>query len=185
VLFDHGEVATDARKAVDRLDQADEPERVGLLGDLEELVVGSESLSDRIDGALRPWVSYAVLPLFALAVAGTPVSAEALATAIAHPAALGVIAGLLVGKPLGVLGGCWLAVRLGMTRLPPELSWRQLGGVSILAGIGFTVSLFIAKRAFTGDDLEAAKLAILGSSFIAAVVGALILMRTSRPTPTT
>jgi NhaA family Na+:H+ antiporter len=115
------------------------------------------------------------MPIFALANAGVAVSLGAL-TGTASPVVLGIVLGLVLGKPLGVLGMSWLAVRVGLVTLPPQVTWRHMIGVSVLAGIGFTMSLFIASLAFADADMLAtAKVAILLASVIAGSGGLLLL----------
>lgn len=116
-----------------------------------------------------------MLPAFGLAMAGTSVSAEAWAGLVENAAALGTVAGLVPGKPLGILAFTWAGVRLGLADLPPVLRWRHVAGAAALAAIGFTVALFIARLALDPRDLEVVKLAILGSSTLAAVAGVSIL----------
>jgi NhaA family Na+:H+ antiporter len=95
---------------------------------------------------------------------------------LAEPVTLGVAAGLVLGKPLGVSGAVWLALRLRLGRLPENASWRHVHGVSMLCGIGFTISLFIGALAFAGADLQAeAKLGVLAGSFVSGLMGWLIL----------
>jgi Na+:H+ antiporter, NhaA family len=117
-----------------------------------------------------------VLPLFALANAGIPLSAELISSTASSPVALGIVFGLLFGKFFGILGFCWIAVKLGIGVLPGRSNWKQLAGVAMLAGIGFTVSLFIAALAF-GEPavLDSAKIGILFASIIAGVLGYLLL----------
>ena len=138
-----------------------------------------ETPLQRLEHALHPWVSYVVIPLFALANAG--VSFEAIDPAmLLHPLTIGVAAGLVLGKPLGVSLLAWLAVRVGLAELPDRVSWPQLFGASWLAGIGFTMSLFIASLAFEdGDMLVLAKLGIMAASVIAGTVGWLLVRVTS------
>ncbi|RPH35397.1 Na+/H+ antiporter NhaA, partial [bacterium] len=100
-----------------------------------------------LEHALHPWVAFGVLPIFAFANAGVPLEGFSLGTLL-HPVPLGIIVGLFAGKQLGVFGVSWLAVRLGLARLPDGMSLRALYGVSCLCGIGFTMSLFIASLAF-------------------------------------
>ena len=90
------------------------------------------------------------------------------------------MAGLIIGKPLGIVLICWLAVNLGIARLPKGVTWRHMIGGGSLAGIGFTMSFFIAAAAFDGAALNSVKLAVLIASVIAAIIGTLIL-RTSKP----
>jgi NhaA family Na+:H+ antiporter len=125
-----------------------------------------------LEHALHPWSVFLVMPLFALANAGVEVTRAGLEDAASSPITLGVAAGLLLGKPAGVLLASWLAVRSGAARLPENLGWAHLAGAGLLAGIGFTVSLFITDLAF--DDAvrqEDAKLGILGASVVAALAG--------------
>lgn len=136
----------------------------------------------RLERALHPWVTFAILPLFALANAGLTLEGRMIA-ALAHPVGLGVLAGLVVGKPLGITLFAWLAVRVGLAALPQGVSWRQILGVGWLGGIGFTMALFIAGLAFGEPAADAlpllavAKLAILCGSLLAGAVGWLILRR--------
>lgn len=134
----------------------------------------TESPTDKLLRSMEPWSSYAVLPLFALANAGVVISLDVVHT---HGRLmLAIILGLVVGKPLGMLSAAWLAVRFGLAAKPAEYSWRQLAGAGALAGIGFTMSLFIAGEAFAdGPDFTAAKIAIFSASIVAGVVGTAIL----------
>jgi NhaA family Na+:H+ antiporter len=126
-----------------------------------------ESPLERLETSLHPWVAFAVMPLFALANAGVHIEPPALLT----PVALAVAAGLVLGKPLGIVGFSWLAVRLGMARLPDGINWRVLAGAGCLAGIGFTMSVFIASLALEGELLYEAKIGILAASAVSAVLG--------------
>ncbi len=115
------------------------------------------------------------MPLFALANAGVPLGGG-LGEALTNPVALGIVAGLVLGKQLGVTLFAWLAVKSGVSELPTDISWRHVYGAGWLAGIGFTMSLFISDLAFDDDRLvDAAKLGILVASLIAGVVGWTIL----------
>ncbi len=133
-----------------------------------------ESPADRLLRHAGARSSYLVLPLFALANAGVVLSADVLSGREMLVAA--IIAGLVAGKPLGMLGATALAVRLGIAVKPAEYSWIQLLGTGCLAGIGFTMSLFIAGQAFLDpQDFAAAKIAVFAASIISAVIGAVIL----------
>jgi NhaA family Na+:H+ antiporter len=126
-------------------------------------------------------VVFAIMPLFALANAGVPLG-EGIAEALSSPVALGIVLGLVVGKPLGITLFAWLAVRSGLSELPEGTGWRHIYGAGWLAGIGFTMSLFITDLAFSEDSLvQIAKLDILGASLIAGSVGWTILRGASRP----
>jgi NhaA family Na+:H+ antiporter len=135
-----------------------------------------QSPTDKLLRTLEPWSSYVVLPVFALANAGVIISLGVMQT---HGnLLLGVILGLVLGKPLGIVLAAWLAVRFGIAEKPPEYSWRQLWGAAALAGIGFTMSLFIAGEAFPNpNDFAAAKIAIFVASLIAGIAGTATLWR--------
>jgi Na+:H+ antiporter, NhaA family len=138
-------------------------------------VTVSVPVTDRLEHILHPWTSYLILPVFAFANAGVPLSFQDLGRSASSPVTLGIISGLVAGKMLGISGFAWLSVRLG-ARLPKEFRWRHLVGLAALAGIGFTMSLFISGLAFQDPGLEnEAKVGILAGSLLAASVGALIL----------
>jgi NhaA family Na+:H+ antiporter len=122
---------------------------------------------ERLETALHPWVAFAIMPLFALANAGVPIEASA----FGEPIALAVAAGLTLGKPLGIMTFSWLAVRAGWASLPAGVNWLVMLGAGCLAGIGFTMSLFIAALALDGGLLDAGKIGILASSAVSAIVG--------------
>jgi len=129
----------------------------------------------RLEHKLHPIVVYVIMPLFALANAGVELPSE-IGSMLAGPIAMGVALGLLVGKPLGILLVCWVIVKLRWASVGDQFTWRQLLGASFLAGIGFTMSLFINELAFLDQDhRQQAKLGILLASFIAGVIGFLIL----------
>jgi Na+:H+ antiporter, NhaA family len=131
-------------------------------------------VADRLMHALHPWTAFLVVPVFALANAGVALDGAALARAAASPAALGVVLGLVAGKVVGITGGCWIAMRLG-AGLPAEIGWRQLAGIGLLGGIGFTMSIFVAGLAFRADMLADAKVAILIASSAAGATGLFLL----------
>jgi Na+:H+ antiporter, NhaA family len=135
----------------------------------------------RLEHLLHPWTSYVVIPVFALANAGVSISRSSLGNALTSGITLGVVAGLVVGKTVGVTVFTWLATRTGITRLPEGVGWGQLVGVAALAGIGFTVSLFITSLAFQTQAIQdAAKVGILIASLLAGLLGALLLARFRR-----
>lgn len=126
----------------------------------------------RVQSALHPWVVYGVMPLFALANAGVSLGGMDLSAGGAQWVVAGVMLALVLGKPLGVVTVSWLMVRLGWCRLPPGVSWGGIWLIGLLAGIGFTMSIFIAMLAFTDDTLlGAAKLGVLMGSLVAALLG--------------
>jgi NhaA family Na+:H+ antiporter len=126
----------------------------------------------RVQMALHPWVAFGVMPLFALANAGVGIDGIDLGTAASQGIMLGVLVALVLGKPLGVIGASWLAVRTGLCSLPPGVTWPGVCLVGLLAGIGFTMSIFIANLAFAQEQLlGAAKLGVLLGSLLSAVIG--------------
>lgn len=131
--------------------------------------------AERIQIALHPWVAYLVMPLFALANAGVPLSLDDLDDSIT----VAVFVGFALGKPAGILAFTWLALRLGALK-PPELDWRLLAGGSILAGIGFTMALFISNLAFDTSLLNQAKLGIFLASLFSAAAGLTLLFWVTR-----
>ncbi|HEY0970541.1 MAG TPA: Na+/H+ antiporter NhaA [Gemmatimonadales bacterium] len=145
---------------------------------LQSLAVASEDAEtplQRLEHALHPWVAFLVIPVFALANAGVALGSNVGAT-LGSPIALGIILGLFFGKQLGIVALAWLAARMGLAALPSGVSWRQVWGVSLLCGIGFTMSLFIASLAFADPGLlDQAKVGILLGSLASAVAGALLL----------
>lgn len=143
------------------------------------------SPADRLIFALHPWVAWVVMPTFALANAGVRLEDVTLAAAVPR-AALGIVFGLVVGKPIGVLAASALVVRLGWAVLPRGVTWSGIAVVGMAAGIGFTMAVFIANLAFGPDLLGAAKLAILGASVLsglAAWAAGSVLLRHREPVP--
>jgi len=140
------------------------------------LMKESVSVVERLQSRLHPVSSYVVLPVFALANAG--VELGAIGKVFTEPVGIGIILGLVVGKPVGILVASFLAVRLGLGRLPEHTTWPMIVGLGAVGGIGFTVSIFIAGLSFPGSELltEEAKIAILLASLLAAVVGVVTLV---------
>ena len=128
---------------------------------------------ERLEHLLTPVSSAVAVPFFALMSAGVVVTLNG--DLIRDPVVLGVFFGLLVGKPIGVFGGAWLVTRLTRAELNDDLSWRDVSGVAVLAGIGFTVSLLVSDLSFAGAERDAAKAAVLAGSVVAALAGALVL----------
>jgi NhaA family Na+:H+ antiporter len=151
---------------------------------LETGVFMVESPLQRLEHAMHIPVAFLIVPLFALANAGVPIEFGMLSTVVAQPISLGIVAGLLAGKLVGIAGLSWLAVRLGIGQFPAGCGARHLIGVGLLAGIGFTMSIFIAELAFRTDppQLINAKTAILFASILAGVAGYLWLRRLGRST---
>jgi NhaA family Na+:H+ antiporter len=137
-----------------------------------ELARETVSPVEYLEAVLHPWVSFLIMPLFALANAGVPFELSD----FADPVAQAVAAGLLIGKPLGIVVFSFVAIRVGLARLPEGVGWGALSGGGFLAGIGFTMALFIAGLALEGDVLDAAKVGVLGASALAATIGMLVLV---------
>ncbi len=151
------------------------------LAELEDLAEGVQTPLQRLEHALHPWVAFGIVPLFALANAGVALGGGP-GAALTEPVTLGVLLGLVVGKQVGVMAGAWLAVRGGVADLPEGVTWRHLYGAGWLAGIGFTMSLFIGALAFgEGALLDAAKVGILTASLIAGGVGWALLRFQATP----
>jgi NhaA family Na+:H+ antiporter len=174
------------RAVLDHFERAAQTEPFDILSDIEQQIA-VDALEDacekvqpplhRLEHALHPWVTFLIMPLFAMANAGVSLSRD-LGNAVAQPITLGIVLGLVLGKPIGVTLASWLAVRLGLASLPENVSWSHIHGAGWLAGIGFTMSLFMTSLAFGSDaHLTAAKVGILIASLCAGIVGSAILMR--------
>jgi Na+/H+ antiporter NhaA len=128
------------------------------------------SPNDRLQQLFHPWTSYVIVPLFALANAGIAIDGAFLERAVSSPITLGILLGYVIGKPVGIIGMSWLVTRLSRGRLRPPVGWVAVAGGGTIAGIGFTVALLIAALAFSGSELEEAKLGILGAAVGASLV---------------
>ncbi len=137
---------------------------------------------DALEHRLHPWTSFVVVPVFVLANAGIVLGGDAVRAAASSSITWGVAMGLVVGKTVGIVAATAVCLGLGLSRLPEGSSFRQLVGVATLAGIGFTVSLFIADRSFTTAALDEAKIGILAGSVVAGVLGIGVLARRPRRT---
>lgn len=157
---------------------------LGLLTPVRTRPGQRESVAERLERRLHPLSAGLVVPLFALAATGIPLAAAG--QAATDPVAWGVAAGLLVGKPLGVLAGTWLAIRLRLGRLPAGIGWPDVLPVAVLAGIGYTVSLLVTELAVADPAArQATAAAVLAASVLAALVGAGLLWRRGRARPAT
>jgi NhaA family Na+:H+ antiporter len=137
------------------------------------------SPAHNLEHALHPWVAFGVLPVFAFANAGLGLIDIGLGDLL-HPIQLGIGLGLLIGKQLGVLGSIWIAIRLGLARLPEGTDWRHIYGIALLTGTGFTMSLFIGTLAFPAEAYDAdVRVAVLLASVTSAICGYLVLRRAS------
>jgi NhaA family Na+:H+ antiporter len=175
----------DAQDLVDRFRIAhsarSEDVEQGILSQLEDLAQGTEAPLDRLERALHPWVSFLIVPLFALANAGVRVSGDVAGDAVESSISQGVAFGLLIGKPLGIFLLTWLAVRLRICDMPTGASWTQVLGVGMLGGIGFTVALLITDLGFESEALiDEAKLGVLAASVASGVLGFLFLWLSTR-----
>ena len=145
-----------------------------IAGVLLALTIPTAAIED-LEAALHKPVSYVILPVFALANTAIGLSAGAV-QGLLSPLGLGIGLGLLLGKPLGIAGAAWLAVRAGLAALPDQITWRKLVGLGFTAGIGFTMAIFIANLSFSDPaQVDSAKLAVIAGSLLAAVAGVLVL----------
>jgi NhaA family Na+:H+ antiporter len=138
-----------------------------------------EAPAERLEHRLRPFTAAICVPAYAFFAAGITLSSDSIRLVFTEPVALGVLAGLVIGKGMGIFGGTYIAARFSHSGLNPSLSWSDVLGVAILAGIGFTVSLLIGELAFAGDaaTTELVKAAVLVGSLLAAIIAAAILAR--------
>jgi NhaA family Na+:H+ antiporter len=142
------------------------------LTELDKLVRGTDSIAERLERSIHPWVCFLVLPLFALASAGVTLSAGQLKLLLSEPIALGTFLGLLLGKAVGIVAFSYAAVGFKIARMTYGLTWTGIAGVAILAGVGFTVALFISGLSFDDEAMVAmAKIAVLAASFAAGALG--------------
>jgi Na+/H+ antiporter NhaA len=137
------------------------------------------SPNERLQQLYHPWTSYLIVPLFALANAGIEISGDFLSRASTSPITLGILFGYVLGKPIGIAGTSWLVTRMSRGRLRPPVGWAAVVGAGAIAGIGFTVSLLIATLAFSGEQLEEAKLGVLSAALLAAVVSWVVFRLTA------
>jgi Na+/H+ antiporter NhaA/predicted DsbA family dithiol-disulfide isomerase len=137
------------------------------------------SPNERLQLLYHPWTSFVIVPLFALANAGIVISGSFLARAYTSPITLGILIGYVVGKPAGITGASWLLARLSRGRLRPPVGWAAVAGVGTIAGVGFTVSILIATLAFSGTELQEAKLGVLSTVLGASAVTWLVFRATA------
>jgi NhaA family Na+:H+ antiporter len=186
--LDEHEFVHRGRALLDDFEHAADPtprtneEQLVHVRELQRHALDVQAPLQRMAFGLHPLVAHLIVPVFALANAGVDVT-TGLAAALAHPAAHGTALGLVVGKPVGVLLAAWLAARCLGSPLPVGTTWRHVHGAAWLAGIGFTMSLFVDGLAFADGSpaFQAAKVAILGASALAGAVGAAVLLTTPRP----
>jgi NhaA family Na+:H+ antiporter len=157
----------------------DPHQRQAALQSVQRAAREATSPVERLEAVLHPWVSFVIMPLFAFANAGVPLDPGSFTNAVATA----VVIGLCVGKPVGILLFSWLAIRAGLAKLPDGISWSMLAAGGVLAGIGFTMSLFIAGLALSEHLLVAAKVGILTASALCAVLGLGLLLWLTRKNP--
>jgi NhaA family Na+:H+ antiporter len=184
--YDPDTFAGDAEDLVRRFREAeeldDERMKESVLHQMEDLAHGTEAPLERLDRALVTWVSFLIVPLFALANAGVYIDSDTMERAIESPLSQGVALGLVLGKPVGIFLFTWLAVQLKLCDKPTGASWGQILGVGMIAGIGFTISLLITGLAFENELLiDEAKLGVLAGSTVAGLAGLVFLFLSSSP----
>jgi NhaA family Na+:H+ antiporter len=146
--------------------------RYGMLRQMEVATRRTISPLERFETELHPWVGYVIMPIFALANAGVSIQLSD----FVNPIAIAVGLGLVFGKPIGIVLFSWLAVKIGLARLPAGISWNSVTGAGFIAGIGFTMAIFIASLALEGALLDGAKVGILVGSALAAIAGVILLI---------
>ncbi len=179
------------------LSKVDRDELEGTVVDPDDLNAGqvrrtslyvreSVSVAERMETLIHPFSSFVILPVFALANAGIALSSESISDAATSNVTLGIILGLVVGKTVGVTFAAWIAVKSGLCTLPRNVTWSMVVAVAMMAGIGFTVALFITGLAFDGDEFALldtqARMGILMASLLAAVIGGFLLARATKET---
>lgn len=176
-------IDTLVRRFQDALARGDKDEQEAVLGQIEELSQGTEAPVERLERVVHPWSSNIIVPIFALANAGVMLSGDAVRDASSSTITLGIMLGLLFGKVLGITGFAWLAVRSQIASLPTGVTWLRVTGIGLLAGIGFTVSLFITELAYQDAQLVSeAKIGILVASAVAGLVGYTFLRKVTADT---
>lgn len=178
----------DARRLLDRIERSyydrvlTEQEFAAnelLTAEVSRLAMYSTSPLERLESRLTPWVSYVIVPVFALANAGVSFSGDAVSGLFQDDVAMGVAIGLIVGKTIGVFLASILAIKIGLGRLPSGTTWRHMFGLAVCAGVGFTVALFVTSISFTDAALaDSARIGILLGSLVSGLVGFLILRST-------
>lgn len=182
---------SNGKRLMDEFDKAGEEgpdvlsneDRQSVVQNLEDNCEKIMTPLQRFEHALHPWVSFFIMPVFALANAGVTLGADFI-TALANPISEGIIVGLFFGKQIGIFIFTWLAVKLKIASMPSGISWKQIYSAGILAGVGFTMSLFIANLAFPGNELlNISKVGILVASILSGVVGYIMLKKSLGPKP--
>lgn len=155
------------------------PKQHKTIEDIKSLSTSAETPLQKIEYTLHPWVAFVIMPLFALANSGMVIGSDFF-SALLNPVSIGVSSGLIAGKFIGILLFTWLMVKLKIARLPEQANWGHIIGIALLAGVGFTMSLFISNLAFTNDTMiTQAKYGILLASVLAGILGTIALKKTS------
>ncbi len=150
-------------------------ERLSIISQIENSCEKIQAPLQKFEHILHPWVSFFIMPIFALANAGVAIE-SGFHTEIASPVSIGIIAGLFFGKQIGIFSFSYLAIKSGLAEKPEGVSWLKIYGASILGGIGFTMSLFIANLAFTSDELlSLAKIGVITGSLVSGITGFAVL----------
>lgn len=156
------------------------PSQAHIIEDIDTIADDAHTPLQKLEHTLHPITSFIILPVFALANAGIKIEGKIL-DLLLTPIALGIMAGLVIGKTLGITLFSWVAVKLKITNLPEGINWKEIIGASMLAGIGFTMSIFVAELAFKDKEVvQMAKIGIFGASLIAAIIGLTILSMEGR-----
>ena len=190
-VYRPAEFSRDARKLLDKFDVFRSREKeflasehlTGVLHTLHMGIDKARTLLQRFEHGLQKPVYFLIVPVFALANAGVPLNAQDLADVLDHPVTIGVALGLIVGKFVGISAAIFICHGLGVAKLPADLQKKHVLGMAMLAGIGFTMSIFISELAFRGQEelLRHAKTAVLFASLIAGIVGFSFLFFTAKP----
>jgi len=155
-------------------DVAKEPFKAGTVRRLQWAARETISPLEYLEQTLHPWVGFCIMPIFALANADVPLQLSSLGAAVS----VAVMLGLVIGKPVGIVTLSWLSIRAGLAKLPDGVGWAALSGAGFLAGIGFTMAIFIADLALTESLLDTAKIGILAGSVLSAILGMVVLLLT-------
>lgn len=152
------------------------PEQMHVLDKVKYVAGSTVSASQKLEHILNPWVMFLIMPVFAFTNAGVELNSIADLHVISTRQGLGILLGLVIGKPLGIFLFCWLTIKMGLSALPANASWNSLLGVACLGGVGFTMSIFINNLAFAGTEwVDTGKIAVLIASVTSAVFGSLVI----------
>jgi len=172
-------------KTMDDAKEGVQAQRQQVMHELEIAALHASAPLHRLEHSLHAWVAFVIMPVFALANAGLQIDADTIGS-LDNRISLGIIAGLAIGKPVGVVLFTWVAIRTGLSSLPAGLTWRAITAGGFLAGVGFTMSLFISKLALEDQaDVDVAKTGILIASVVSALIGSAILIFRSNQKPVT